>query len=122
MNSSKSQDVSVQRTKRFLLGRGKHPNTQIPITAELFEIFALALELLEKQSTNETVLPGQWEDLRQILEALPLSSPEFSVGVNRLENVHRYFQQEENGAAMFELRLLQRRMGALRQEFSSPAV
>jgi hypothetical protein len=51
---------------------------------------------------------GGFEQTRQILEALPLTSTEFSLAVNRLANAQRYVQYGEHGAARYELRLLRR--------------
>jgi hypothetical protein len=47
---------------------------------------------------------------RQALEALPLTTAEFGLAVNRLANAERYLQAGERGAACFELNLLRRRL------------
>jgi hypothetical protein len=44
--------------------------------------------------------------LRDLLEALPLDSVEFSLAKNRLANAEHYLKVGEYGAARFELRLL----------------
>ncbi len=46
--------------------------------------------------------------VRPMLEALPLTSAEFSLAANRLANVRRYVESAEYGAARYELRLLRR--------------
>lgn len=45
-------------------------------------------------------------NLRRVLESLPLSHEEFAIAVNRLDNARRYLASGEDGAARFELRLL----------------
>jgi hypothetical protein len=55
--------------------------------------------------------PGRVTDLEQVrplLEALPLTRTEFSLAVNRLANVRRYLESGECGAARYELRLLRK--------------
>ena len=49
--------------------------------------------------------------LGRILESLPLSTAEYGVAANRLENAGRYMRSEENGAASYELRMLARSLG-----------
>ena len=48
-----------------------------------------------------------------MLAALPLSSSEFGLAGNRLNNARRYFQSAERGAARYELRLLERTLQSL---------
>ena len=51
-----------------------------------------------------------WKDLLTraalLLESLPLTTSEFSVAMNRLNNARRYLESDERGAARYELRLL----------------
>ena len=49
---------------------------------------------------------GAFEEIRCILEALPLSIGEFAVAKNHLKNAIDYLQEQEQGAALFELRML----------------
>ena len=45
-------------------------------------------------------------DAAMLLESLPLTTSEFSVATNRLNNARRYLASNEHGAARYELRLL----------------
>ena len=49
---------------------------------------------------------GQLGEVQTLLEALPLSSGDFSRVTNNLKNAERYLQSNEFGAAAFELRML----------------
>ena len=52
---------------------------------------------------------GWKEQLTQaamLLESLPLTTSEFGVATNRLNNARRYLEFDEQGAARYELRLL----------------
>jgi hypothetical protein len=44
--------------------------------------------------------------IRALIEALPLTSVEFSLAVNRLANARSYAESAEHGACRYELRLL----------------
>lgn len=53
---------------------------------------------------------GVWKELLTeaalLLESLPLTTSEFSVATNRLNNARRYLESNERGAARYELGLL----------------
>ena len=61
--------------------------------------------LVDRLPDDNGWLDGLMESL-VMLNALPLSSHEFSVAVNRLRNAQRYLVAKEPGAAHFELSLL----------------
>ena len=44
--------------------------------------------------------------MREVLEALPLATPEFVRLTNHLQNAERYLRSDEHGAAAYELNLL----------------
>jgi hypothetical protein len=48
------------------------------------------------------------ELIRRLIEALPLTTEEFGLAVNRLASARRYLSSGEGGAARYELRLLRR--------------
>jgi hypothetical protein len=49
---------------------------------------------------------GPLREVQELLEALPLSSADFSRVWNNVKNAERYMQSQEWGAAAYELRLL----------------
>jgi hypothetical protein len=63
------------------------------------------LRLHDGQRTN-----GEVDDLRILLETLPLSTDEFGLACNRLTNTKRYLQANELGAAGWELRALRQQL------------
>ena len=69
-----------------------------------------AIEALAEQVKRGKV-NGQLSEVQELLQALPLSSGDFSRVVNNLKNAQRYLQSQERGAAAYELRML---AGALR--------
>ena len=50
-------------------------------------------------------------EIRQLLEAVPLSTSEFGLATVRLDNAERYLNYGEPGAARYELRLLAGSLG-----------
>ncbi len=64
-----------------------------------------AVEGLAEQVKRGSV-NGQLNEVHELLEALPLSSGDFSRVLNNLRNAERYLQSRESGAASYELRLL----------------
>jgi hypothetical protein len=63
------------------------------------------LRLHDGQRTN-----GEVDDLRILLETLPLSTDEFGLACNRVTNAKGYLQSNELGAAMWELRALRQQL------------
>jgi hypothetical protein len=61
-------------------------------------------ELLGQPSSDETPAV-RFRRLRVLLEALPLTSTEFGLAVNRLANAQHYLESGEHGTS-FDLRLL----------------
>ena len=49
-----------------------------------------------------------FDEVRMILESLPLTTDEFCVASNRLKNAQRYVASSELGAACYELTMLSR--------------
>lgn len=68
--------------------------------------------------TEDSPEEGELLDALGMLSALPLSTSEFTLAVNRLRNARRYLAANEPGAARFELRLL---LGSVRdREYGRP--
>ncbi len=53
------------------------------------------------------------QEVRDLLDSLPLATGEYGTASNRLRNAHRYLVSQERGAARYELKLL---AGSLRCE------
>jgi hypothetical protein len=51
---------------------------------------------------------SEFQEAREALEALPLTTAEIATARNRLENARGYVEAGERGAARYELRLLRR--------------
>jgi hypothetical protein len=64
------------------------------------------LEELIGRTACEQARAIEWEKLRGLLEALPLTTGEFATAVNRLTNARHYYDTGEYGAGSFELRQL----------------
>jgi hypothetical protein len=63
-----------------------------------------------KPLIGQEKVAGVWKDLLTeaalLLESLPLTTSEFALATNRLNNARRYLQSNERGAARYELWLL----------------
>lgn len=71
----------------------------------VWEAAVAAVEALAEQVKRGSV-NGQLNEVQELLEALPLSSGDFSRVLNNLRNAERYLRSRESGAASYELRLL----------------
>jgi hypothetical protein len=73
---------------------------------EIRRLAALRLRSLMQRLSDTTCAAVEFENLREIIESLSLSTAEFSLAMNRLRNARRYLSSDELGAARCELRLL----------------
>jgi len=64
------------------------------------------LRLLLPRLGSRSFAIAELNDIRDILNSLPLDSEDFGVAVNRLRNCYRYLCSNESGAARYELKLL----------------
>ena len=62
---------------------------------------------------QDTLVLDNLQEVRGLLDSLPLASDEYGTASNRLRNAHRYLVSQEHGAARYELQLL---AGSLRCE------
>ena len=53
---------------------------------------------------------AEMDELRGLLETLPLTTEEFGLATNRLANAHRYVKAREAGAARWELNTLRQQL------------
>ena len=65
--------------------------------------------------TDTSLMLQTLDDIRGILECLPLSTSEFDLAKKRIGNAKRYLRSHERGAARYEIRLL---FGSLRNELA----
>ena len=66
----------------------------------------------------EPAATAGWSRVRVALAALPLTTREYAVSVNRLSSAEQYTSHRELGAAKFELTLLARKLAALAKEYA----
>jgi hypothetical protein len=80
----------------------------VTISESLCVLLRQALDRLPRRAPHDGGPVADFEQMRQLLETLPLPSAEFSLAVNRLANAQHYLGAGEDGAARYELRLLLR--------------
>jgi len=79
----------------------------------LQDMFAPMLKLLTKltQQLREGLSGNtELEDMRFLLETLPLTTEQFGLATNRIQNAYRYFKASERGAARWELDALRQQL------------
>lgn len=84
------------------------------VSTTLEEIRARAVALLQSltvEDSNGASQLGAFEEAREALEALPLNTEDSVVARNRLKSAYMYLETGERCAAVYELRLLTRRLG-----------
>ena len=79
-------------------------------TEEIREVLIFAVDELIKGISEAKVSDGEFAAARLAIEALPLTTDEFCVTINRLKNAQRYLDSGERGAASYELKMLSRRL------------
>jgi hypothetical protein len=78
------------------------------ITESYGDRFRKAFEHLLVQVARGDDPATGFAHVRQILEALPMTSAEFCTAINRLANAQHYLRAGERGASSYELNLLLR--------------
>jgi len=84
----------------------REERSQAASVEEIRRLAALRLQSLMPKLNDTTRAADEIENLREIIESLPLSTAESSLAMNRLRNAQRYLSSDELGAARCELRLL----------------
>ena len=79
------------------------------IRQELLQTIEHFLRCLHRKSA----VLDDLQEVRDLLDSLPLASDEYATASNRLRNAHRYLVSQERGASRHELQLL---AGSLRCE------
>ena len=80
--------------------------TGIALPDEVRNLLAQCLGQLMDHETEADLSNGQLTEAAMLLESLPLSTSEFGLATNRLNNARRYMESNERGAARYELLLL----------------
>jgi hypothetical protein len=80
--------------------------TSTPVVNDLFTIAIRRLARLRAKVMLGINVCRALSDFETILESLPLSTSEFGLAHNRLQNALRYLASAEPGAARYELQLL----------------
>ena len=65
------------------------------------ELVQTVEHLLRKIRRDQDVL-DELQQVRDLLDSLPLASDDHSTATNRLRNAHRYLVSQERGAASYE--------------------
>jgi hypothetical protein len=83
-------------------------SVQVRTVEKLVNVWEAAIETLEAlaEQVKHGNVDGQLGEVQALLEALPLSSGDFSRVANNLKNAERYLHSNEYGAAAYELRML----------------
>ena len=69
------------------------------------QMFQTVEHLLRAIHRNQHVLE-ELQQVRDLLDSLPLATSEYGTAANRLRNAHRYLVSQERGAARYELQML----------------
>ncbi len=70
------------------------------------EAVGRGVEKLLRHAEANGIVAVQWDELKTLLEALPLATATFALAARRLGNARRYIESGELGAAKFELRMM----------------
>ena len=90
--------------------------TSVVSIDEIWRTALSRLRCLTAQVAHGHEASFAFEEFFAMLAALPLSSDEFGLAGNRLNNARRYLQSAERGAAGYELRLLERTLQNLSEK------
>lgn len=88
------------------------------LDSELDRITNHAVRLINKlflHPTDPKFLLDGLEEVRQLLDCMPLGTSDYRLAMLRIDNAERFLASEEIGAAKYEIRML---AGGLRQHFS----
>jgi hypothetical protein len=80
----------------------------VAISESLCFLIHTACHRASKQALPDGDPVADFEQLRRLLESLPLASGDYCVAVNRLTNAQNYLRSGEQGAARYELHMLLR--------------
>jgi hypothetical protein len=86
--------------------------------AEIYAHAVASLDRLIAQVASHAPSAADFDGVRAALEALPLNTEEAGAARNRLDNVRRYLEAGEHGAARYELRLLARGLARIGEDAS----
>src|SRR5262245_3388302 len=103
-----SERVGRQTDPLSRIGGTTMSSVQVRTAEKLVNVWQAAIATLATlaEQVKRGNVNGQLGEVQALLEALPLSSGDFSRVSNNLKNAERYLQSNECGAAAYELRLL----------------
>jgi hypothetical protein len=81
--------------------------TTTPAVSDLFRTAIRRLARLRAQMRLGINVSRELSEIQGVLESLPLSTSEFGLAHNRLQNALKYLEAAEPGAARYELQLLE---------------
>jgi hypothetical protein len=98
--------VSPQSSTVIYNGRGANNAPALSQFEQRMRVLELYVQLLIARTSMGDYWPEGLQDVANLVAALPLTTSEFSSIKRHLQNAVVYCQQQEFGAATFELRAL----------------
>ena len=92
----------------------RHLETMDQLTSDVMRSVHTVIE----QTTDATAPVDDMSDILTLLNALPMSTSEFGLAINRVKNACQYLRSNTPGAARYELRML---LGSLQGNLASHA-
>ena len=83
-----------------------HPKLQSATPDTIQRDFRQTIEQVLRSLQRGADVIDRLQQVRELLDSLPLPTDEYSTAFNRLRNAHRYLISQERGAARYELALL----------------
>jgi hypothetical protein len=102
--------LNIIHRKSFFRKRPMSLRETIKIVGEASENLLIDSLMRVIQTFDCRKSPIGFQTLISLMESLPLSTAEFGLARNRLDNARRYADSDEPGAAIYELRLLLNRL------------
>jgi hypothetical protein len=82
--------------------------TSTNLISAAFERLINVVERLLRDVANGVTDSPQYDNVKELLATVPLSTDEYAIASQRLSNACRYAAEGESGAARYELTLLMR--------------
>ena len=95
-------------------------NLQCATPDTIHQDFRLTIDHVLRSMQRGSDVIERLQQVREILDSLPLPTDEYATAFNRLRNAHRYLVSQERGAARYELALLAASLGCERETVTNP--
>ena len=98
-----------------------HSTIPASVDASLAAIFVKAhanVVMLQDRIASGQINPDVVHDVRASISALPISSADYSVAINRLNNASRYALSGQLGAADYSIRMLAKSLSNLQKFYA----